>query len=123
MLPAFTAAIFDANLLDRGIISKTNRGSRVRREVVDDAGRSGHSGSELSAARPVSIREFADVSARSEYAGIRRRLNVPQLLPIAEEHSVHRGDVFELLPEVEADLAYFENTDNILLYYRLSSRI
>jgi adenine-specific DNA-methyltransferase len=36
------------------------------------------------------------------------QLKVPQLFPIAEEHSVRRGDIFELLPEVEADLAYFD---------------
>lgn len=36
------------------------------------------------------------------------RLRVPRLLATAEEHSVHRGDIFSLLPEVEADLAYFD---------------
>jgi adenine-specific DNA-methyltransferase len=36
------------------------------------------------------------------------RLRVPRLLPIRETHSVHRGDIFNLLPEVEADLAYFD---------------
>ena len=35
-------------------------------------------------------------------------LQVPGLLPRLEAHSVHRGDIFELLPRVEADLAYFD---------------
>ena len=35
-------------------------------------------------------------------------LQVPCLLPRLETHSVHRGDIFELLPRVEADLAYFD---------------
>ncbi len=36
------------------------------------------------------------------------RLQVPHLIPRTEEHSVHRGDIFDLLPQVEADLAYFD---------------
>lgn len=36
------------------------------------------------------------------------RLQVPSLLPRQEAHSVHRGDIFDLLPRVEADLAYFD---------------
>ena len=36
------------------------------------------------------------------------RLRVPQLLPVEQPHVVHRGDIFELLPKVEADLAYFD---------------
>ena len=36
------------------------------------------------------------------------RLRVPRLFPIREAHSVHRGDIFELLPRVDADLAYFD---------------
>jgi adenine-specific DNA-methyltransferase len=36
------------------------------------------------------------------------RLQVPCLIPHLEEHSVHRGDIFDLLPRVEADLAYFD---------------
>lgn len=35
-------------------------------------------------------------------------LKVPRLLPRTESHSVHRGDIFDLLPTVEADLAYFD---------------
>jgi adenine-specific DNA-methyltransferase len=35
-------------------------------------------------------------------------LQVPCLLPRLEAHSVHRGDIFDLLPHVEADLAYFD---------------
>jgi len=35
-------------------------------------------------------------------------LQVPRLLPRLEEHSVHRGDIFDLLPHVAADLAYFD---------------
>jgi adenine-specific DNA-methyltransferase len=35
-------------------------------------------------------------------------LQVPRLLPRLETHSVHRGDIFELLPRVEIDLAYFD---------------
>lgn len=36
------------------------------------------------------------------------QLRVPRLLPRLEAHSVHRGDIFDLLPRVEADLAYFD---------------
>ena len=36
------------------------------------------------------------------------QLQVPRLLPRLEAHSVHRGDIFDLLPRVEADLAYFD---------------
>jgi adenine-specific DNA-methyltransferase len=36
------------------------------------------------------------------------RLQVPHLIPRTENHSVHRGDIFDVLPEVEADLAYFD---------------
>lgn len=33
---------------------------------------------------------------------------MPRLLPRLEAHSVHRGDIFDLLPRVETDLAYFD---------------
>jgi len=36
------------------------------------------------------------------------QLQVPRLLPRREAHAVHRGDIFDLLPHVEADLAYFD---------------
>lgn len=36
------------------------------------------------------------------------RLQVPHLIPRNEEHSVHRGDIFDVLPKVKADLAYFD---------------
>lgn len=36
------------------------------------------------------------------------RLQVPHLIPRTEKHSVHRGDIFDVLPRVEADLAYFD---------------
>lgn len=36
------------------------------------------------------------------------RLQVPRLLPGRESHRVCRGDIFEFLPEHEADLAYFD---------------
>ena len=36
------------------------------------------------------------------------RLQVPRLLPRREPHAVHRGDIFTLLPQIEADLAYFD---------------
>jgi adenine-specific DNA-methyltransferase len=36
------------------------------------------------------------------------RLKVPRLFPIERPHAIHRGDIFELLPQVEADLAYFD---------------
>ena len=36
------------------------------------------------------------------------QLHVPRLLPKREAHAVHRGDIFDLLPEVEMDLAYFD---------------
>ncbi|MDR3403662.1 MAG: DNA adenine methylase [Chthoniobacter sp.] len=36
------------------------------------------------------------------------RLRVPRLLPAEQSHAVHRGDIFELLPGTEADLAYFD---------------
>jgi adenine-specific DNA-methyltransferase len=35
-------------------------------------------------------------------------LHVPRLIQRLEAHSVHRGDIFELLPRVKADLAYFD---------------
>lgn len=35
-------------------------------------------------------------------------LQVPRLIPRTQEHSVHRGDIFDLLPRVEADLAYLD---------------
>ena len=38
----------------------------------------------------------------------RLHLKVPHLIPRLEEHSVHRGDIFELLPRVEVDLAYLD---------------
>lgn len=36
------------------------------------------------------------------------RLQVPHLIPHTEKHSVHRGDIFDVMPQVEADLAYFD---------------
>jgi adenine-specific DNA-methyltransferase len=36
------------------------------------------------------------------------QLRVPRLLPRSEAHAVHRGDIFDLLPDVEVDLAYFD---------------
>ncbi|WP_042724655.1 DNA adenine methylase [Chthoniobacter flavus] len=36
------------------------------------------------------------------------RLQVPRLFPIEQPHTVHRGDIFEVLPRIEADLAYFD---------------
>ena len=36
------------------------------------------------------------------------KLKVPQLRPQSEEHEVFRGDIFDILPKVEADLAYFD---------------
>lgn len=36
------------------------------------------------------------------------RLRVPRLFPVDPPHAVHRGDIFELLPKIEADLAYFD---------------
>ncbi len=38
----------------------------------------------------------------------RLHLQVPRLLQRLEAHSVHRGDIFDLLPRVEADVAYFD---------------
>lgn len=38
----------------------------------------------------------------------RLRLKVPQLIPKRVAHLVYRKDVFELLPELEVDLAYFD---------------
>ncbi|MBI4567705.1 MAG: DNA adenine methylase [Planctomycetes bacterium] len=35
-------------------------------------------------------------------------LRVPRLLPRLEAHEVHRGGIFDLLPRVEVDLAYFD---------------
>lgn len=46
-----------------------------------------------------------DWSARS-YNKI--HLRVPRLIPKLEPHAVHQGDVFDLMPNVEADLAYFD---------------
>lgn len=36
------------------------------------------------------------------------QLRVPRLLPKHEAHEVHRGDIFHLLSDVEADLAYLD---------------
>ena len=36
------------------------------------------------------------------------RLKVPSLLPKQAKHQVHKRDIFDLLPEVEVDLAYFD---------------
>jgi adenine-specific DNA-methyltransferase len=36
------------------------------------------------------------------------RLQVPHLIPRLQAHSVRRGDIFDVLPQVEADLAYFD---------------
>jgi adenine-specific DNA-methyltransferase len=36
------------------------------------------------------------------------RLQVPRLFPNLATHEVHRGDIFEILPQVEADLAYLD---------------
>jgi len=36
------------------------------------------------------------------------KLEVPRLIPLKEHHSVHQGDIFDLVPKVEADLAYFD---------------
>lgn len=38
------------------------------------------------------------------------QLKVPRLLPLekAQAHAVHQSDIFDLLPKVEADLAYFD---------------
>jgi adenine-specific DNA-methyltransferase len=36
------------------------------------------------------------------------QLRVPRLLPRAQSHAVHRGGIFDLLPAVEVDLAYFD---------------
>lgn len=35
-------------------------------------------------------------------------LTVPNLIPKMEAHAVHQGDIFDLIPEVEVDLAYFD---------------
>jgi len=36
------------------------------------------------------------------------RLQVPRLIPQTELHAVHQGDIFDLVPKVEVDLAYFD---------------
>jgi adenine-specific DNA-methyltransferase len=36
------------------------------------------------------------------------RLQVPRLIPKRADHQVYRGDIFETLPTIEADLAYFD---------------
>jgi len=35
-------------------------------------------------------------------------LKVPRLIPVRERHAVHQSEIFDLLPKVEADLAYFD---------------
>ncbi len=35
-------------------------------------------------------------------------LKVPRLIPTRKGHAVHQADIFDLLPQVEADLAYFD---------------
>jgi adenine-specific DNA-methyltransferase len=46
-----------------------------------------------------------DWSPRS-YAAM--QLKVPRLNPARKRHAVHQADIFDLLPNVEADLAYFD---------------
>lgn len=36
------------------------------------------------------------------------KLKIPRLLPREFQHEVHRSDIFDLLPQVEADLAYYD---------------
>ena len=36
------------------------------------------------------------------------KLQVPRLIPRGANHTVHRGDIFKILPNVDADLAYFD---------------
>lgn len=36
------------------------------------------------------------------------KLRVPRLIPREFDHEVHRSDIFELLPHIEADLAYYD---------------
>lgn len=36
------------------------------------------------------------------------RLKVPRLIPQQEEHAVFQKDIFDLLPEIQVDLAYFD---------------
>jgi len=38
----------------------------------------------------------------------RLHLKVPRLIPALEPHAVYQSDIFDLLPTVEADLAYFD---------------
>jgi len=35
-------------------------------------------------------------------------LEVPNLIPKVEAHAVHQSDIFDLIPEIEVDLAYFD---------------
>ena len=35
-------------------------------------------------------------------------LKVPHLIPRTDKHTVYRGDIFDMLPQVKADLAYFD---------------
>lgn len=46
-----------------------------------------------------------DWSARSYN---KLHLRVPRLIPKLETHAVHQGDIFDLVPKVEVDLAYFD---------------
>ena len=36
------------------------------------------------------------------------RLRVPQLIPKTREHEVYNGDIFDLVPSINADLAYYD---------------
>lgn len=36
------------------------------------------------------------------------RLHVPRLIPKAQDHAVYQGNIFDLVPNVEVDLAYFD---------------
>ena len=38
----------------------------------------------------------------------RLHLKVPRLIPAQERHAVYQSDIFDLLPKVEVDLAYFD---------------
>ena len=54
----------------------------------------GHFASYLSDWSPRSYREM--------------KLKVPKLIPKAKEHEIYQGDVFDLVPGVNADLAYYD---------------
>ena len=36
------------------------------------------------------------------------KLKIPRIIPKAREHEIHHGDIFNIAPSIDADLAYYD---------------